>query len=197
MTEHARDRRSFLKTVGLGSLGAAAGGMFAAAAAQSPDAKTLAAGAAAADAKPAYFRLAIAGLLRHKRLVEVAADIARYRSKGYNAVYVENDYLRWSFEPDADAGFFGDWRMFNLFDFTRGRDRGQCGDYLRRLCRMCGDARLDVYLSFWLPQLTTEFRQYLRSEHTDAIGRTSGEGQSASRPSARARTARAWRSWAS
>ena len=108
---------------------------------------------------------------------EIAADVTRYRGKGYNAVFFENDYLRWSFLSDADAGFGGNWRMFNLFDFTRWRDRQQCRDYLRRLCRMCGDARLDVYPSFWLPQLTTEFRQYLRSQQPDAIGRTTVGGQ--------------------
>lgn len=131
-----------------------------------------------AGAKSGHFRLAIAEPLRHKRLEEIAVDIARYRAKGYNAVFFENDYLRWSFQPDGDAGFGGDWRMFNLFDFTRGRDRQQCRDYLRQLCRMCGAARLDVYASFWLPQLTTEFRQYLRSKHPDALGRTVHEGQS-------------------
>jgi hypothetical protein len=124
-----------------------------------------------AGAKPPYFRLAIAEPLRHNRLEEVADDIARYRSKGYNAVFFENDYLRWSFQSGTDAGVSSDWRMFNLFDFTRGRDRQPCRDYLRRLCRMCGDARLDVYASFWLPQLTGEFRQYLRDKHPDALGR--------------------------
>ena len=52
---------------------------------------------AAAGAKRPYFRLAIAEPLRHNRLEEVADDIARYRSKGYNAVFFENDYLRWTF----------------------------------------------------------------------------------------------------
>ena len=130
-----------------------------------------------APANRSHFRLAIAEPLRHKRLEEIAADVTRYRGKGYNAVFFENDYLRWSFLSDADAGFGGNWRMFNLFDFTRSRDRQQCRDYLRRLCRMCGDARLDVYPSFWLPQLTTEFRQYLRSQQPDAIGRTTVGGQ--------------------
>jgi|GEM_PF-1353311 len=143
--------------------------------------------APAAGGGAPYFRLAIAEPLRHGRLEEVAADIARYRSKGYSGVFFENDYLRWSFQPagspgafrpDADAGFGGNWRMFNLFDFTRGRDRRQCRGYLRQLCRMCGDAHLDVYASFWLPQLTGEFRAYLRKEHPDAFGRLSNEGQS-------------------
>ena len=130
------------------------------------------AGAPAAAANPPFFRLAMAEPLRHNRLEEVAADIARYRRKGYTAVWFENDYLRWSAQPSADPGFSGDWRMFNLFDFTRGRDRQQCRDYLRLLCRMCGEAHLDVYASFWLPQLTTELRQYLHSQHPDALGRT-------------------------
>jgi hypothetical protein len=74
---------------------------------------TLLAGASTAGVKPPYFRLAVAEPLRHHRLDEVAADIARYRSKGYNALFFENDYLRWSFRPEADAGFGGNRRMFN------------------------------------------------------------------------------------
>ena len=150
--------------------------------------------ASAAGAKATYFRLAIAEPLRHNRLDDVAADIARYRSKGYNALFFENDYLRWTFGRDGDAGFGGDWRMFNLFDFTRGGDRQQCRDYLHRLCRMCGNGRLDVYASFWLPQLTAEFHQYLHDKHPDALGRTGARARQP-RPSAPARTARVWKFW--
>jgi len=46
-----------------------------------------------AGTKLPFFRLAIAEPLRHDRLEEVAVDIARYRSKGYNAVFFENDIV--------------------------------------------------------------------------------------------------------
>ena len=78
-----------------------------------------------------------------------------------------------------NEGFFwGEVRLFNLFDFTRGRDRQRCREYLRRLCRMGGNAHLDVYAWFALPQLTEEFRQFLRAEHPGAIGRMHREEQS-------------------
>ena len=134
---------------------------------------------AAVATKPAYFRLAIAEPLRHNRLEDVTADFNRYRSKDYNAVFFENDYLRWSFRANADEGFGGNWRMFNLFDFTRGRDRQQCRAYLRGLCRQCAADHLDLYASFWLPQLTAEFRQYLHDKHRDALGRMGADGASA------------------
>jgi hypothetical protein len=171
--------RWFLAVVASGGVAGLAAGK--AAAQTAPDRS-----AVTAAAKAPFFRLALAEPLRHGRLQEVAADLARYPSKGYSGVFFENDYLRWTFQveanpgafcPDADAGFGGDWRMFNLFDFTRGRDRQQCRAYLAELCRRCREANLDVYASFWLPQLSGEFREYLRKNHPEALGSLTSDGR--------------------
>ena len=147
---------------------------------------------AAAGAKRPYFRLAIAEPLRHNRLEEVADDIARYRSKGYNAVFFENDYLRWTFRGRAPMPGSAVTGGCSICSTSRGDATGSSAATTCGGCAACAaTAHLDVYASFWLPQLTTEFRQYLHGQHPDAIGRTGPWRGRPLRPFAPARTARA------
>ena len=125
-----------------------------------------------ASVKPHSFSMALAGLLRHKNADDVAAELRRCKAKGYTGIWLENDYVRWTDGPDPDQGFQGNWRLFNIFDFTLSAKAGLYRSYLQRLCALCKEIGLEVYVSFWMPKLNHEFLQYLTLRHPEAIGRS-------------------------
>ena len=120
--------------------------------------------------KKAHFNLAIAEPLRHTSPDELKDDLHRYKQNGYNAIWIENDYLRWSFDPDPDNGFSGNWRLFNIFDFTYGSHIEQYHKYLTDLGNLCKKEDLNIYASFWLPKMNKEMLLYLRKNCPEAIG---------------------------
>ena len=117
-----------------------------------------------------HFKLAIAEPLRHTTVDEIKDDLKRFAEKGYNAVYLENDYVTWTWEKDPDAGFGGNWKLFNIYDFTRSKNKAVYKKYLDEFCNAAGDAGLDVYMSFWIPKLNTEFEEDLNKNNPDAFG---------------------------
>ncbi len=117
-----------------------------------------------------HFKLAIAEPLRHTCVEEIKEDIKRYSEKGYNAIYLENDYVTWTWDKDDDAGFGGNWKLFNIYDFTRSKNKAVYKKYLDEFCNASNDAGLDVYMSFWIPKLNTEFTEDLNKNHPDAFG---------------------------
>jgi hypothetical protein len=117
-----------------------------------------------------HFKLAIAEPLRHESLANMEKDVKLYKQNGYNAIWIENDYLRWSFNPDPDNGFSGNWRLFNIFDFTYGSHVKLYHDYLTQLCRICKTEGMDIYASFWLPKMNSEMLALLRKTNPGAIG---------------------------
>jgi hypothetical protein len=118
-----------------------------------------------------HFKLAIAEPLRHEKVSDIANDFKRYKEKGYNAVYFENDYVTWTWNNDPDAGFGGNWKLFNIFDFTLSKKRESYTKYLNEFCAAAKDAGLDVYASFWIPKLNTEFKEYVTKNEPKAFGR--------------------------
>jgi hypothetical protein len=81
---------------------------------------------------------------------------------------------------DPDQGFGGNWRLFNLFDFTRSRHWDRYAAYLRRLDQLCARHDLHIYASFWLPKLNAELTDYLERNLPAALGTARHKG--ASRP---------------
>jgi hypothetical protein len=136
----------------------------------------------AALARPpkAHFQIALAGLPRHRGADELANALKRYRRHGYTGIWIENDYLRWTWDRDPDQGFGGNWRLFNLFDFTLCRERNRYANYLRRLDQLCAEQDLDIYASFWLPKLNAELTNYLKQTAPTALGKTRHEGETRS-----------------
>lgn len=116
--------------------------------------------------------MALAGLPRHDSADALAPDLRRYKSAGYTGIWVEDDIVRWTEGPDPDQGFNGNWRLYNIFDFTLGSAAPLYRAYLLRLCELCREIGLEVYLSFWMPKLTVEFLEHLKREHPNAIGRS-------------------------
>jgi len=127
--------------------------------------------------KELHFRLAIAEPLRHERVSDISKDLKRYKEKGYNAVYFENDYVTWSWNNDPDAGFGGNWKLFNIFDFTLSKKREPYVKYLNEFCKASKEAGLDVFASFWIPKLNTEFREYVVKNYPNAFGRYCWQGK--------------------
>jgi len=121
--------------------------------------------------KQGHFKLAIAEPLRHEKVSDIAGDLLRYKEKGYNAVYFENDYVTWTWKHDPDAGFGGNWKLFNMFDFTLSKKREPYTKYLDEFCAASKTAGLDVYASFWIPKLNTEFKAYVTQNEPKAFGR--------------------------
>jgi hypothetical protein len=107
---------------------------------------------------------------RHARAQDLADDLGRYKVKGYTGIYLENDYLRWTWEPEPGQAGHGNFRLFNLFDFTLSPQRRIYQEYLEGVCGLCRGQGLDVYASFWLPMLSREFLAWLEQQHPDAIG---------------------------
>ncbi len=124
-----------------------------------------------------HFQLALAGLPRHVGAEELGTHLKRFRQHGYTGIWIENDYLRWSWDPDPDQGFGGNWRLLNLFDFTLSRERDRYASYLRVLDRLCARWDLDIYASFWLPKLNAELMDHLRRNLPAGLGKTRHEGQ--------------------
>jgi hypothetical protein len=117
-----------------------------------------------------HFKLAIAEPLRHESLAGMEKAVKQYKKNGYNAIWIENDYLRWSFAPDPDNGFSGNWRLFNMYDFTYGSHVKEYHDYLTKLSEICKKEGLDIYASFWLPKINAEMIANLKKNNPDAIG---------------------------
>jgi len=119
----------------------------------------------------AHFGIALSGLQRHKIAEEIRPDLIRYKAKGYTGIWIENDYLRWTYKSDPDQGFSGNWRLYNIFDFTLSKEKKLYCDYLHQLSDICKEIGLDIYASFWMPKLNVELLDYLNKNHPDAVGR--------------------------
>ena len=130
------------------------------------------------DLKAPTFPLALAGLLRHKNPEEIRPDLARFHSKGYNGIWIENDYVRWkSKADDPDQGFGGCWRLFNIFDFTFSDSRAFYRGYLKQIDKMCAENDLEIWASFWVPLPNVEMMSYLRQNRPKAIGQSTWDGK--------------------
>jgi len=138
---------------------------------------SLAFGDSFAKQKEPAFPLALAGLLRHDRPSEIAPDLARFRSRGYTGIWIENDYVRWTLANDPDQGFDGCWRLFNIFDFTLGSARERYQAYLHELSELCAAQKLDIWASFWVPLPNAEMLGYLRQHRREALGQAMSDGQ--------------------
>jgi hypothetical protein len=134
------------------------------------------AGESGSSGSESAFPVALAGLLRHRHPSEVAADLARLRSRGYTGIWIENDYVRWTLDKDPDQGFDGCWRLFNIFDFTLGSARDLYQRYLRELSQLCAKQDLDIWTSFWVPLPNAELIAYLRQHRPEAIGQAMSDG---------------------
>jgi len=157
------DRRVFLKNAAAAGLYARLGEAAAAPLAVKPDNRR-------------YYKIASAVLPRHAKVEEVFPVLERYRDKGFTGVWIENDYLRWSWNIHPDQGFLGNWMLFNIFDFTMSTEKALYQDYLSKLCAKCVELDLKFYGSFWLPKLNTEMRSYLREHNPDALGSCMWDG---------------------
>lgn len=124
------------------------------------------------------FPLALAGLPRHNHPSEIAPDLARFRSKGYNGIWIENDYVCWkSKADDPDQGFGGCWRLFNIFDFTFSQAQSLYHNYLNDIDSTCAAYGLEIWASFWVPLLNVEMMSYLRQNRPRAIGQSTWDGK--------------------
>jgi len=119
-----------------------------------------------------YFKLALAGVLRHRHPSEIAAEFRRAKEKGYTGIWLENDYV--AAGAPAKTHFGNNWRLLDIFNFTLSRKCEPYREYLRQICGLCERYGLDVYVSFWMPWLSPEFLAYLRKGHPNAIGRSDG-----------------------
>jgi hypothetical protein len=122
-----------------------------------------------------FFKLSMAEPLRHTSVNEIAKDIKRYKEKGYNAVWIENDYLRWNWIVDTNETCYtlcgnGNWKLFTLYDFTLSPHKKIYSDYLNQVGKLCKDAGLDLYVSFWIPMLDHEYEEYLEKNQPDVFG---------------------------
>ena len=113
----------------------------------------------------------IASLPRHRGPADLDRHLGSLADAGATGIWIENDYLRWDWSnADGDSGFGGNWRLFNIFDFTRSRHRARYQDYLHGLIRQCRQHGLGVYGSFWLPKLNHELEAWLRSHLPEGLG---------------------------
>jgi hypothetical protein len=117
-----------------------------------------------------YYRVASATIPRHDRVEEVYSVLTRYKERGFTGIWVENDYLRWSWNIGPDQGFGGNWMLFNIFDFTFSKLNPMYRDYLFKLGGKCEELNLEFYGSFWLPKLNVEMLEYLRERNPQALG---------------------------
>jgi hypothetical protein len=127
--------------------------------------------------KRGYYNIASAILPRHAKVEEIFPVLERYRDKGFTGIWIENDYLRWSWNIHPDQGFGGNWMLFNIFDFTMSAEKALYQDYLSKLCGKCVELDLKFYGSFWLPKLNAEIRSYLRAHNPDALGSCMSQGK--------------------
>jgi hypothetical protein len=124
-----------------------------------------------------HFNLAIAGLIRHTKVSEIADGLIKTKANGFTGVYMLNDYIGWNWEPDGDSGFDGCWRLYNIFDFTFSKKKEKYQAYLRELCEACKSAGLDIYISFWMPMIGKEMTEYLKNNTKKGIGSGIYEGK--------------------
>jgi hypothetical protein len=124
----------------------------------------------------AHFKMALASPLRHRRPFDLAEDLKRFKSKGFTGLCIENDYLGVPLDPVGQPHFTDNWRIFNLFDFTRGKHRARYRRNLQELCALCEHNRLELYVTFWLPRLNGEMLAYLRKHRPRALGRSTSVG---------------------
>jgi hypothetical protein len=117
-----------------------------------------------------YYKIAAAVLPRHCHVEEMFPVLARYKKRDFTGIWIENDYLRWSWKINPDQGHLGNWMLFNIFDFTLSEQKAMYQEYLFKLCGHCVDLNLDFYGSFWLPKLNTEMHAYLREYNPRALG---------------------------
>lgn len=117
-----------------------------------------------------YYKIASATLPRHDQVEEIFPVLTRYKERGFTGIWIENDYLRWSWNADPDNGFAGNWRVFNIFDFTFSKHRALYQNYLSKLCGKCAELDLTFYGSFWMPKLNSELRDYLAAHNPQALG---------------------------
>ncbi|MCX6971144.1 MAG: hypothetical protein NTV93_13470 [Verrucomicrobia bacterium] len=117
------------------------------------------------------FREIWGALPRHDQVDEIKPVLARYRAAGFTGIWVENDYLRWSWAPDPDSGFGGNWRLFNLFDFTRSVEAPRYRAYLHEIGAACQAEGLELCISFWLPKLNQELREYFHRHEPSSLGK--------------------------
>jgi len=124
----------------------------------------------AASSSAGYYQIASAVLPRHSKAEDVFPVLERYKQRGYSGIWIENDYLswRWSGDPDPDIG--GNWKLFNIFDFTFGSQKSLYQDYLFSLCEKCTALGLDFFGSFWMPKLNAEMKAYLATHCPEAFG---------------------------
>ena len=117
------------------------------------------------------FTAFIANLPRHQRVADLDRHLGRLAEGGATGIWIENDYLRWDWgNDDGDSGFGGNWRLFNIFDFTRSRHRARYQDYLHALIRQSRRHGLGVYGSFWLPKLNHELETWMGAHLPGAFG---------------------------
>lgn len=121
-----------------------------------------------------YFKMAVASLLRHDSISQVAKDIARFKQKGYTGVWFEDDYLKDNYTQGSAIEWGGNWIILNLFDFTLSKNKEKYRHYLNQLSDECKKNGLKLYASFWIPQVNDEFYEYLKKNHPDAIGKALG-----------------------
>lgn len=124
-----------------------------------------------------HFDLAIAGLIRHTKVNEIADGLMKTKANGFSGIYMLNDYIGWSWEPDGDSGFDGCWRLYNIFDFTLGKKKAIYQAYLQELCDACKTAGLDIYISFWMPMMNKEITEYLQNNTKKGLGSGLYEGK--------------------
>lgn len=124
-----------------------------------------------------YYKIASAVLPRHDHIEEIFLVLSRYKERGFTDIWIENDYLRWTWNKDANQGFGGNWRIFNIFDITMSKHKSLYQDYLSKLSDKCSEVGLDLYGSFWLPMLNAELRAYLAANTPQAIGSYMWHGQ--------------------
>lgn len=117
-----------------------------------------------------HFDLAIAGLIRHTKVSEIAKGLIKTQANGFTGVYMLNDYIGWNWEPDGDSGFDGCWRLYNIFDFTLSKKKANYQAYLQELCDACKTAGLDIYISYWMPMISKEMTEYLQNNTKKGIG---------------------------
>ena len=117
-----------------------------------------------------HFDLAIAGLIRHIKVSEIADGLMKTSANGFTGVYMLNDYIGWNWESDGDSGFDGCWRLYNIFDFTLSKKKEIYQAYLQGLCEACKRAGLDIYIPFWMPMVSKEMTEYLQNNTKKGIG---------------------------
>jgi hypothetical protein len=125
---------------------------------------------AAAGPRTRPFTEIVLSLPRHRSVPELGDLLRAYSRNGVTGIWLENDYLGWSWHNDGDSGFGNNWRLFNIFDFTRGSRAPDYQAYLHAMIAAAAREGLRVYIAFWLPKLNRELKAWLEAEHPAALG---------------------------